>query len=97
MTDTEVVGQSLKGTNYKPAFLEVYIKKQSDKNSVTLALVRLLVIIDDPILPIASLDLRSEKQYLIESQLLRARIMEDWYDMDIILLAKILKMCADTR
>ena len=54
-------------------------------------------VIDDAILPPAGVELRSEKEHLIWSQFTRARAKEDWLDMDLILLAKIVKMEADIR
>ena len=55
------------------------------------------IIIDDAILPPAGVELRSDKEHLILSQVTRARAKEDWRDMDLILLAKIVKMEADIR
>ena len=50
-------------------------------------------VIDDTILPAAGVELRSDKEHLIWNQFTRAR--EDLRDMDLILLAKIVKMEAD--
>ena len=55
------------------------------------------IVIDDAILPLADVELRSDKEHLILSQVTRARAKEDWRDMDVILLAKIVKMEADIR
>ena len=73
------------------------MKKRSDKNSATSAVAGFAGIIDDAILPPAGVELRSEKEQLIWSQFTRARAKEDWRDMDLILLAKIVKMEADIR
>ena len=43
------------------------------------------------------MELRSDKEHLIWNQFKRARAKEDWRDMDLILLAKIVKMKADIR
>ena len=73
------------------------MKKRSDKNSASSAVAGFAGIIDDAILPPAGVELRSEKEQLIWSQFTRARAKEDWRDMDLILLAKIVKMEADIR
>ena len=73
------------------------MKKRSDKNSKTSAVAGFSGTIDDAILPHAGVELRSEKEHLIRSQFTRARAKEDWRDMDLILLAKIVKMEADIR
>jgi hypothetical protein len=73
------------------------MKKRSDKNCATSAVAGFAGIIDDAILPPAGVELRSEKEHLIWSQFTRARAKEDWRDMDLILLAKIVKMEADIR
>ena len=78
-------------------FTEIYMKKQSDKNSKTSAVAGFAGAIDDAILQPAGVELRSEKEHLIWSQFTRARAKEDWRDMDLILLAKIVKMEADIR
>ena len=54
-------------------------------------------VIDDTILPPAGVELRSDKEHLILRQVTRASAKEDWRDMDLILLAKIVKMEADIR
>ncbi len=54
-------------------------------------------VIDDDILPPAGVELRSDKEHLIWNQFTRARAKEDWPNMDLILLAKIVKMEADIR
>ena len=53
--------------------------------------------IDDVILPPAGLKLCSEKEQMIWNQFTRSRSKEDWRDIDLILLAKIVKMEADIR
>ena len=73
------------------------MKKRSDKNSKTSVVAGFSGAIDDAILPPAGVELRSEKEHLIWSQFTRARAKEDWRDMDLILLAKIVKMEADIR
>ena len=73
------------------------MKKRSDNNSKTSAVAGFAGAIDDAILPPAGVELRSEKEHLIWSQFTRARAKEDWRDMDLILLAKIVKMEADIR
>ena len=54
-------------------------------------------VIDDAILPPPGVELRSDKEHLIWNQFTRGRAREDWRDMDLILLAKIVKMEADIR
>ena len=73
------------------------MKKRSDKNSVTSSVAGFAGVIDDDILPPAGVELRSDKEHLIWNQFTRARAKEDWRDMDLILLAKIVKMEADIR
>ena len=73
------------------------MKKRSDKNSATSAVAGFAGVIDDAILPPAGVELRSEKEHLIWNQFTRARAKSDWRDMDLILLAKIVKMEADIR
>jgi len=52
---------------------------------------------DDAILPPAGVKQRSAKEHLIWSQFTRARAKSDWCDMDLILLAKIVRIEADIR
>ena len=73
------------------------MKKRSDKNSATSAVAGFEGVIDDAKLPPAGVELRSDKEHLIWNQFTRARAKEDWRDMDLILLAKIVKMKADIR
>ena len=73
------------------------MKKRTDKNSATAAVTGFAGVTDDTILPPAGVELRSEKEHLIWSQFTRARAKSDWRDMDLILLAKIVRMEADIR
>ena len=73
------------------------MKKRSDKNSATSTVAGFVGVIDDAILPPAGVELRSDKEHLIWNQFTRAGAREDWRDMDLILLAKIVKMEADIR
>ena len=79
------------------AFTDIHMKKRSDKNSATSAVAGFAGVVDDAILPPAGVELRSDKEHLIWNQFTRARAREDWRDMDLILLAKIVKMEADIR
>ena len=54
-------------------------------------------VIDHATLPPADVELRNDGEHLIRSQFKRARAKEDWRDMVLILLAKIVKMEADIR
>ena len=54
-------------------------------------------VIDDAILLPVGVELRSDKEHLFWNQFTRARVKSDWRDMDLILLAKIVKMEADIR
>ena len=53
--------------------------------------------INDRIPMPAGVELRSEAELIIWHQLTRARARSDWREMDLILLAKIVKMEADIR
>ncbi len=53
--------------------------------------------IDYAILPPAGVELRSDKEHLIWNQFTRSRAKEAWREMELILLAKIVKMEADIR
>jgi hypothetical protein len=81
----------------KTAFTEIYMKKRIDKNSATAVVTGSAGVADDAILPPAGVELRSDKEHLIWSQFTRARAKSDWRDMDLILLAKIVRMEADIR
>ena len=73
------------------------MKKRSDKNSVTSAMAGFSGVIDDAILLPVGVELPSDKEHLFWNQFTRARAKSDWRDMDLILLAKIVKMEADIR
>jgi hypothetical protein len=71
-------------------------KKRSDKNSVTAALGGFKGAIEGVPLP-QGVELRSEQELVIWGQFTRARAREDWRDMDLLLLAKVVRMEADIR
>ena len=71
------------------------MKKRSDKNSATSAVAGFVGAIKDRIPWPAGVELRSEAELIIWHQFTRARARSDWRDMDLILLAKIVKMEAD--
>ena len=71
-------------------------KKRSDKNSVTAALGGFQGAIDGVPLP-QGVELRSDAEHVIWDQFTRARAREDWRDMDLLLLAKVVRMEADIR
>lgn len=71
-------------------------KKRSDKNSVTAAVEGFRGAIDSVPLP-QGIELRSDEELVIWEQFTRARAREDWRDMDLILLAKVVRMEADIR
>lgn len=71
-------------------------KKRTDKNSVTAALDGFRGAIDSVPLP-QGIELRSDEETVIWEQFTRARAREDWRDMDLILLAKVVRMEADIR
>ena len=73
------------------------MKKRSDRNSVTSAVAGFVGAINDRIPLPAGLELRSEAELIIWHQFTRARARSDWRDMDLILLAKIVKMEVDIR
>ena len=73
------------------------MKKRSDKNSATSALAGFVGAINDRIALSAGLELRSKAELIIWHQFTRACVRSDWRDMDLILLAKIVKMEADIR
>jgi len=71
-------------------------KRGSDKNSVSGAVEGFsgaMVTVELP----AGVELRSDDEFVIWEQFTRARAREDWRDMDLILLAKVVKMEADIR
>jgi len=71
-------------------------KKRPDKNSVTAALGGFQGAINGVPLP-QGVDLRSDEEMVIWDQFTRARAREDWRDMDLILLAKVVRMESDIR
>ena len=71
-------------------------KRRSDKNSVTAALGGFQGAIDSVPLP-EGVQLRSDEELVIWEQFTRARAREDWRDMDLLLLAKVVRMEADIR
>lgn len=71
-------------------------KKRTDKNSTTAALSGFAGAIDAVPLP-EGVKLRSDDEFVIWSQFTRARAREDWREMDLILLAKVVRMEADIR
>ena len=72
------------------------MKKRSDKNSATSAVAGFQGAIDSVPLP-EGVTLRSDAEHTIWGQFTRARAREDWRDMDLILLAKVVRMEADIR
>ena len=73
------------------------MKKRTDKNSATSAVAGFVGAINDRIPLPAGVELRSEAELIIWHQFTRARARSDWRDMELILLAKIVKMEADIR
>ena len=71
-------------------------KKRPDKNSVTAALGGFQGAINGVPLP-QGVDLRSDEEMVIWDQFTRARAREDWRDMDLLLLAKVVRMESDIR
>lgn len=71
-------------------------KKRSDKNSVTAALGGFQGALSGVPLP-QGVELRSDEEVVIWDQFTRARAREDWRDMDLLLLAKVVRMEADIR
>ena len=71
-------------------------KKRSDKNSVTAALGGFKGAIESVPVP-QGVELRSDEEMVIWGQFTRARAREDWRDMDLLLLAKVVRMEADIR
>lgn len=71
-------------------------KKRSDKNSVTAALGGFKGAMESVPVP-QGVELRSDEEVVIWDQFTRARAREDWRDMDLLLLAKVVKMEADIR
>jgi hypothetical protein len=71
-------------------------KKRSDKNSVTAALGGFKGAMES-VPPPEGVQLRSDEEMVIWDQFTRARAREDWRDMDLLLLAKVVRMEADIR
>lgn len=71
-------------------------KLRSDKNSVTAAVETFSGAMASVPLP-QGIELRSELEMVIWDQFSRARAREDWRDMDLLLLAKVVRMEADIR
>lgn len=71
-------------------------KKRSDKNSTSAAVRGFAEAMEDVPLP-EGVELRGDDEHVIWRQFTRARAMEDWRDMDLILLTKIVKMESDIR
>lgn len=71
-------------------------KKRADRNSVTAALGGFKGAMSGVPLP-QGVDLRSDEEMVVWDQFTRARAREDWRDMDLILLAKVVRMEADIR
>jgi hypothetical protein len=71
-------------------------KKRADKNSITAALGSFKGAIDGVPLP-QGIVLRNDAEAVIWDQFTRARTREDWRDLDLILLAKVVRMEADSR
>ena len=71
-------------------------KTRNDKNSVTAAVETFSGSLSS-IQPPEGIELRSDLELVIWDQFTRARAREDWRDMDLILLAKVVRMEADIR
>ena len=72
------------------------MKRRSDKNSVTAAVDGFQGAIQSVPLP-DGVELRSDEELVIWEQFTRARAREDWRDMDLLLLAKVVRLEADIR
>ena len=72
------------------------MKQRSDKNSTTAAIGGFQGAIQSVPLP-DGVELRSDQELVIWEQFTRARAREDWRDMDLLLLAKVVRMEADIR
>lgn len=71
-------------------------KTGSDRNSVSAAVQGFGGAIAEVELP-EGVELRSDEEIIIWGQFTRARAREDWRDMDLLLLAKVVRMEADIR
>ena len=72
------------------------MKSRSDKNSTTAAVAGFQGAIEPIPIP-EGVTLRSAEEHIIWGQFTRARAREDWRDMDLLLLAKVVRMEADIR
>ena len=72
------------------------MKQRSDKNSTTAAVEGFQGAVESVPLP-DGVVLRSDEEMVIWEQFTRARAREDWRDMDLLLLAKVVRMEADIR
>ena len=72
------------------------MKSRSDKNSTTAAVAGFQGAIEPIPMP-EGVTLRSAEEHIIWGQFTRARAREDWRDMDLLLLAKVVRMEADIR
>ena len=71
-------------------------KKRSDKNSTSAALAGFAGAME-PVPLQEGVTLRNDNEHVIWGQFSRARARDDWRDMDLILLTKIVKMESDIR
>lgn len=71
-------------------------KTRTDKNSVTAAVQGFSGAIKGVDVP-QGVELRSDEERVIWGQFTRARAPEDWRDMDLLLLSKVVRMEADLR
>lgn len=71
-------------------------KRGSDRNSTSGAVQGFSGAMASVAIP-EGIELRSDEEVVIWEQFTRARAREDWRDMDLILLAKVVKMEADIR
>jgi len=71
-------------------------KRRPDKNSTTAAVQGFQGAVESVPLP-DGVQLRSDEELVIWEQFTRARAREDWRDMDLLLLAKVVRMEADIR
>jgi hypothetical protein len=71
-------------------------KTRSDRNSISAAVEGFGGAIAEVELP-EGVELRSDEEIVIWGQFTRARAREDWRDMDLLLLAKVVRMEADIR
>jgi hypothetical protein len=72
------------------------MKSRSDKNSTTAAVAGFRGSMGSVPLP-EGITLRSDEEHVIWGQFTRARAREDWRDMDLLFLAKVVRMEADIR